>query len=48
LSGGLGSLGVPRGELPTLAEDAAGQWTGRFNPRRFDARGAVEVYEWAY
>ncbi|HEU4594309.1 MAG TPA: iron-containing alcohol dehydrogenase [Pyrinomonadaceae bacterium] len=48
LKGGLGSLGVPRGELPTLAEDAAGQWTGRFNPRRFDARGAVEVYECAY
>ncbi len=48
LSGGLGSLGVPRAELPTLAEDAAGQWTGRFNPRRFDAGGAAEVYECAY
>jgi alcohol dehydrogenase len=48
LSGGLGSLGVPRGELRALAEDAAGQWTGRFNPRRFDASGAAEVYECAY
>jgi alcohol dehydrogenase len=48
LSGGLSSLGVAREELPALAEDAAGQWTGRFNPRRFDAVGAVEVYECAY
>jgi alcohol dehydrogenase len=48
LSGGLSSFGVPREELPALAEDAAGQWTGRFNPRRFDADGAVEVYECAY
>jgi alcohol dehydrogenase len=48
LSGGLSSLGVPRGEIQALAVDAAGQWTGRFNPRRFDAGGAVEVYECAY
>lgn len=23
-------------------------WTGRFNPRRFDAAGALEVYQWAF
>jgi len=44
----LSESGVPREDLPALAEDAAGQWTGRFNPRAFDAAGALEVYEWAY
>ncbi len=44
----LSEMGVPREVLPALAEDAAGQWTGRFNPREFDAAGALEVYEWAY
>ena len=48
LAGGVSSFGVSREELPALALDAAGQWTGRFNPRRFDAKGAVEVYECAY
>ena len=45
---GLSELGVPGGDLNALADDAAGQWTGRFNPRAFDAAGALEVYEWAY
>ena len=44
----LSESGVPREDLPALAEEAAGQWTGRFNPREFDAAGALEVYEWAY
>ena len=44
----LRSLGVPERELTTLAEEAADQWTGRFNPRPFDASGALEVYQWAY
>jgi alcohol dehydrogenase len=44
----LSESGVPMEDLPALAEDAAGQWTGRFNPRAFDAAGALEVYEWAY
>ena len=44
----LSESGVPREDLPALALDAAGQWTGRFNPRAFDAAGALEVYEWAY
>ncbi|MET0624867.1 MAG: iron-containing alcohol dehydrogenase [Pyrinomonadaceae bacterium] len=44
----LSEAGVAREDLPALAADAAGQWTGRFNPRAFDAAGALEVYEWAY
>lgn len=44
----LSESGVSRDDLPALAEDAAGQWTGRFNPRAFDAAGALEVYGWAY
>ena len=48
LSRRLSESGVPREDLPALATEAAGQWTGRFNPRAFDAAGALEVYEWAY
>lgn len=44
----LSEAGVPRADLPALAEDAAQQWTGRFNPRPFDAAGALEVYKCAY
>jgi alcohol dehydrogenase len=40
--------GVSREALPSLAEEAATQWTGQFNPRPFDAAGAAEIYEWAY
>jgi alcohol dehydrogenase len=29
----LSACGVSRGILPLLAEEAAQQWTGRFNPR---------------
>lgn len=46
---GLGrGVGAARADLPGLAEEAARQWTGRFNPRPFDTQGALEVYEWAY
>ena len=45
---GLGAAGVGREDLPLLAEGAAAQWTGRFNPRPFDAEGAREIYERAY
>ena len=31
-------------DLPALAEEASGEWTGRFNPRPFDADGALAVY----
>jgi alcohol dehydrogenase len=44
----LGEMGVAKNDLPTLAEDAAKQWTGRFNPRPFDREGALEVYRCAY
>ena len=44
----LRELGVAREELPQLATDAAAQWTGTFNPRPFEASGALELYENAY
>ena len=44
----LGAAGVPHADLPTLAGEAAQQWTGGFNPRPFDQAGAMEVYQWAY
>lgn len=44
----LRALGVPREAIPQLAEDAAQQWTGTFNPRPFDAAGAREIYECAW
>jgi alcohol dehydrogenase len=45
---GLGAVGVPEHDLPGLAEKAGAQWTGRFNPRPFGAREALEVYRCAY
>jgi alcohol dehydrogenase class IV len=48
LSVRLREQGVSREALPALAEEAATQWTGQFNPRPFDASGAMEIYEWAY
>lgn len=48
LASRIGPLGVPASDLPSLAEDAARQWTGRFNPRPFDTAGAMEVYQCAY
>ncbi len=44
----LSAAGVTRDELAPLAEDAARQWTGSFNPRSFDIAGAMEIYEFAY
>jgi alcohol dehydrogenase len=44
----LRELGVHRQALPQLAEDAATQWTGRFNPRPFNAAAALELYTCAY
>jgi alcohol dehydrogenase len=41
-------LGVPEADLASLAEEAGRQWTGRFNPRPFDAAGALEIYQCAY
>ena len=36
--------GVEAAALPELAQLAAQQWTGTFNPRPFDAAGALEIY----
>jgi alcohol dehydrogenase len=35
-------------DLPRLADEAATQWTGQFNPREFSAAAALELYEQAY
>ena len=40
----LADASVHDGELPALAEEASAEWTGRFNPRPFDAAGALAVY----
>jgi alcohol dehydrogenase class IV len=40
--------GVERERLPDLASQAAQQWTGTFNPRPFDAAGALEIYKAAF
>jgi alcohol dehydrogenase len=44
----LRDLGVERADLSALAELAAPQWTGTFNPRPFDARAALTLYQTAY
>src|SRR6185369_15291227 len=48
LPANLREAGVTEEALPRLAEDAATQWTGKFNPRNFDAAGALEIYQMAY
>jgi alcohol dehydrogenase len=40
----LSDAGVAADAIPELARLAADQWTGTFNPRPFDARGAEEIY----
>jgi alcohol dehydrogenase len=45
---GLAAVGVSDAALDTMAEQAAAQWTGRFNPRPFDRAGARELYRMAY
>lgn len=44
----LSRAGIVADDLPTLATEAAEQWTGRFNPRPFSFEGALEVYQRAY
>ena len=44
----LRTAGVPQSDLKMLATEAATQWTGTFNPRKFDFAGALEVYQQAY
>jgi alcohol dehydrogenase len=45
---GLAAAGVSEDDLDMLAREAAEQWTGTFNPRPFDARGAREIYGMAW
>jgi alcohol dehydrogenase len=40
--------GASASDLAALATEAAEQWTGTFNPRPFDARGALEIYQCAF
>jgi alcohol dehydrogenase len=40
----LSDAGVDASAIPELAQLAAQQWTGTFNPRPFDAHGAEEIY----
>jgi alcohol dehydrogenase len=40
----LSDAGVTADAIPGLAELATQQWTGTFNPRPFDAKGAEEIY----
>ena len=44
----LRTVGVPAADLPALAEAAARQWTGTFNPRPFGVREALDVYHRAW
>jgi alcohol dehydrogenase len=48
LGGRLRDHGVTVDALPELARLAAEQWTGGFNPRRFDAEGALQIYRAAF
>jgi len=45
---GLRSADVREDDLVALAEDAAVQWTGRFNPRPLDKSGALDLYRAAW
>ena len=40
----LSALNIPHSELPTLAEEAAAQWTAQFNPRPITASDFAAIY----
>ena len=44
----LSDCGVPRENLPTLAAEAAQQWTGTFNPRPASEADLLALYEAAF
>ena len=44
----LRDVGAQEEDLPALAAAAATEWTGTFNPRAFDAAGALEIYAAAF
>jgi alcohol dehydrogenase len=43
----LSAIDVRGDDIPMLAEEAAKQWTGSFNPRSWNIEGALEVYRLA-
>jgi alcohol dehydrogenase len=45
LPASLSQCGVSDGILPVLAEEASGQWTGRFNPRPVTENELLALYE---
>ena len=44
----LAQCGVERSMIPTMADEAAKQWTATFNPRAIAARDFVKLYEAAF
>ncbi len=44
----LQACGVPREQLSALAQSAAEQWTGKFNPREVDEHSLLSIYEQAF
>jgi alcohol dehydrogenase len=44
----LQEVGIKHNDLEILADDAATQWTGTFNPRPFGASEALEIYQCAF
>lgn len=48
LPSSLREIGADREDLHALATAAAGEWTGTFNPRPFDAEAAFTLYAQAY
>jgi alcohol dehydrogenase len=44
----LAQCGVERSMIPTMADEAAKQWTATFNPRAITARDFVNLYEAAF
>jgi alcohol dehydrogenase len=48
LAARLSDAGVEETALPALASLAGQQWTGSFNPRPFDEKGALEIYRLAF
>jgi len=44
----LADCGVPTAELPALAEEAARQWTARYNPRPVSAQDFIGLYTAAF
>src|SRR5207253_2119667 len=41
----LAEIGASEADIPSLAADAATQWTGQHNPRAFDETAARSLYE---